>query len=76
MNQIGSYFEINKENIFHKGKSNCRIESCLDPNRVPLRDITHLYNKSNNNPEYEEKVLSYINQGFFQIHFRDQMCRQ
>lgn len=69
MNQIGTYFEINKENIFNKGKNNCRNEISLDTNRIPLRDITHLYNKSNNNTEYEEKVFSYFNQGFFQIYF-------
>lgn len=72
MNQIGSNFELNKENIFHKGKNYWRNESLLDPNRTPLRDITHLFNKSHNNLEFEEKVRFSINKDFYKECFRDQ----
>lgn len=71
MNQIGSYIEVNKENIFSKGKNNCGNDSFFDPNRPPLRDITYLYDKSDDKEEQENKVTSILNIEFKKIIFRN-----
>jgi hypothetical protein len=61
MNQIGSFFEINKENIFPKGKEQYENECFFDPNRAPLRDITHLFQSNEENREYQKKVKISLN---------------
>ena len=61
MNQIGSYFEINKENLFSQGKSSCGKDTFFDPSRTPLRDITYLFERQEDSQIYEEKVKKVFN---------------
>lgn len=56
MNHISSYYEIDKENIFTKGKNNCNNETFFDKNRTPLRDITYLFLKDDV-IQKQEKVI-------------------
>ena len=56
MNQISSYYEIDKENIFTKGKNQYQNEFFFNQNRTPLRDITYLFHQEEIT-QVEEKVF-------------------